>query len=59
MLRLLFRKEGNAVWISHLDLMRVLQRAFRRAGIDDLSLDLMLGSFANGLGETEEEKEEE
>jgi radical SAM-linked protein len=34
MLRASFRKEGNAVWISHLDLMRVLQRAFRRAGID-------------------------
>lgn len=33
MSRLLFSKEGNAVWISHLDLMRVFQRAFRRAGI--------------------------
>ena len=31
--RLLFAKEGNAVWISHLDLMRVFQRAFRRAGM--------------------------
>ncbi len=31
--RLLFEKTGNAVWISHLDLMRVFQRAFRRAGI--------------------------
>ena len=31
--RLLFEKMGNAVWISHLDLMRVFQRAFRRAGI--------------------------
>lgn len=33
MLRASFRKEGNAVWISHLDLMRLLMRAFRRAGI--------------------------
>ena len=30
--RLLFEKKGDAVWISHLDLMRVFQRAFRRAG---------------------------
>ena len=30
--RLLFEKKGNAVWISHLDLMRVFQRAFKRAG---------------------------
>ena len=30
---LLCEKMGNAVWISHLDLMRVFQRAFRRAGI--------------------------
>lgn len=33
MLRLLFTKQGNAVWISHLDLMRVFQRAFKRAGL--------------------------
>jgi len=33
MSRLLFEKTGNAVWISHLDLMRVMQRAFRRAGL--------------------------
>ncbi len=33
--RLLFRKVKNAVWISHLDLMRLFQRAFKRA---DLSL---------------------
>ncbi len=32
MLRLLFEKQGNAVWISHLDLMRLFQRAFKRAG---------------------------
>ena len=32
-MRLLFEKEGVAVWISHLDLMRLLARAFRRAGI--------------------------
>lgn len=31
--RLLFEKTGNAVWISHLDLMRVFQRAFQRAGL--------------------------
>lgn len=29
--RLLFSKTGNAVWMSHLDLMRLLQRAFQRA----------------------------
>lgn len=31
--RLLFEKRGNAIWISHLDLMRVFQRAFKRAGL--------------------------
>lgn len=31
--RLLFEKKGNAVWISHLDLMLVFQRAFKRAGL--------------------------
>ncbi len=31
--RLLFRKEGRAIYISHLDLMRTFQRAFQRAGI--------------------------
>lgn len=31
--RVLFEKSGNAVWISHLDLMRVFQRAFKRGGI--------------------------
>ena len=31
--RLLFEKTGNAVWISHLDLMRVFQRSFQRAGL--------------------------
>lgn len=31
--RLLFSKTGNAIWISHLDLMRVFQRAFKRAGL--------------------------
>ena len=31
--RLCFEKTGNAVWISHLDLMRVFQRAFKRAGL--------------------------
>lgn len=33
MLRLLFEKSGKAVWISHLDLMRLFQRAFKRAGL--------------------------
>lgn len=31
--RVLFEKTGNAIWISHLDLMRVFQRAFKRAGL--------------------------
>ena len=31
--RLLFSKQGEAVWISHLDLMRLFQRAFKRAGL--------------------------
>jgi len=31
--RLLFEKNGRAVWISHLDLMRLFQRAFKRAGL--------------------------
>ena len=34
MLRLLFEKKGNAIWISHLDLMRLFQRAFKRAGLE-------------------------
>ncbi len=31
--KLLFEKSGPAVWISHLDMMRTIQRCFRRAGI--------------------------
>ena len=31
--RLLFEKKGNAIWMSHLDLMRLFQRAFKRAGL--------------------------
>ena len=31
MRRLLFEKTGRAVWMSHLDLMRLFQRAFKRA----------------------------
>jgi radical SAM-linked protein len=31
--RLLFEKSGNAIWISHLDLMRLFQRSFKRAGL--------------------------
>jgi len=34
MARLLFEKCGNAVWISHLDLMRLFQRVFKRAGLN-------------------------
>lgn len=33
MRRLLFEKTGSAVWMSHLDLMRLMQRAFKRAGL--------------------------
>ena len=33
MSRLLFEKTDKAVWISHLDLMRLFQRAFKRAGL--------------------------
>lgn len=33
MLRLLFEKTGDGVYLSHLDLMRVFQRAFQRAGV--------------------------
>ena len=33
MRRMLFEKTGNAIWISHLDLMRLFQRAFRRADL--------------------------
>lgn len=33
MLRALFEKTGSAVYISHLDLMRVFQRSFQRAGL--------------------------
>ena len=33
MLRALFEKTGNAIYISHLDLMRLFQRAFKRAGL--------------------------
>lgn len=32
--RALFEKTGNALYISHLDLMRVFQRAFKRAGLN-------------------------
>ena len=32
MLRLRFHKTSNAVWISHLDTMRLFQRAFKRCG---------------------------
>ena len=33
MARLLFEKLDDAIWMSHLDLMRVFQRAFQRAGL--------------------------
>ncbi len=31
--RAMFEKTGNAIFISHLDLMRLFQRAFKRAGL--------------------------
>lgn len=31
--RALFQKTGDAIYISHLDLMRLFQRAFKRAGL--------------------------
>lgn len=31
--RVLFEKKGNGVWISHLDTMRLFQRAFKRSGL--------------------------
>lgn len=34
MTRLLFEKTGSGVWISHLDLMRLFQRAFKRGGLN-------------------------
>ena len=33
MLRALFEKTGMAIYISHLDLMRLFQRSFKRAGL--------------------------
>lgn len=33
MLRAIFEKTGDAVYISHLDLMRLFQRTFKRAGL--------------------------
>lgn len=33
MRRMLLEKTGTAIWMSHLDLMRLMQRAFRRAGV--------------------------
>ncbi len=32
--RILFEKTGNGIWISHLDLMRLFQRAFKRGGMN-------------------------
>ena len=31
--RALFEKTGNAIYVSHLDLMRLFQRSFKRAGL--------------------------
>jgi radical SAM-linked protein len=31
--RILFEKTGKSIWMSHLDTMRLMQRAFRRAGV--------------------------
>lgn len=33
MRRMCFEKTGKAIWMSHLDTMRLMQRAFRRAGV--------------------------
>lgn len=33
MRRMLFEKTGTAIWMSHLDTMRLMQRTFRRAGV--------------------------
>lgn len=33
MRRILFEKLGPSIWMSHLDTMRLMQRAFRRAGV--------------------------
>ena len=33
-LRLRFEKTGRAIYISHLDLMRTMQRVFARAGLE-------------------------
>ncbi len=33
-LRILYEKSGRAIYMSHLDIMRTFQRAFKRAGID-------------------------
>lgn len=33
MRRMRFEKTGSAIWMSHLDTMRLMQRAFRRAGV--------------------------
>ena len=32
-IRLVYERTGRAVWISHLDMMRMLQRAMNRAGV--------------------------
>lgn len=32
--RLLFEKTGDGIWISHLDLMRLFQRGFKRGGLN-------------------------
>ena len=32
--RILFEKTGDGVWISHLDLMRLFQRTFKRGGMN-------------------------
>ena len=47
--RLLFEKTGTAFWMSHLDLMRVFQRSFKRAGLPSLksaSVSVVVGISA-------------
>ena len=49
MRRMLFEKYRNGIWISHLDLMRVFQRAFRRAGLPQMERALDQAGLAPSL----------
>ena len=43
-LRLLFVKEGTAAYISHLDLLRTVQRAFPRTELEIMSQGIFSSS---------------